>query len=67
MKNLELKSKIVKDNTPLSLVFCPDCEKKVKLIGNLDTDWYGNLKYYRCRNCKETFVSQNNGELELAA
>jgi transposase-like protein len=54
-------------NVLLSPVFCPDCEKKVKLIQDLNTDWYGNLKYYRCRNCKETFVSQNGGELEIAA
>lgn len=53
--------KIVED------VVCPDCEKKVKLISDMNTDWYGNLKYYRCKNCKETFVSQNGGELEIAA
>jgi transposase-like protein len=54
-------------NTVLAVVLCPDCEKKVKLISDMNTDWYGNLKYYRCRNCKETFVSQNGGELEIAA
>jgi transposase-like protein len=37
--------------------------KKVKLIFDMN----GNLKYYRCRNCKETFVSQNGGELEISA
>lgn len=46
---------------------CPDCESRVKLTSAVDTDWYGNLKYYRCKNCKETFVSQNGGELEIAA
>ena len=46
---------------------CPDCGKKVKLINSMDTDWYGNLKYYRCSPCKETFVSQRGGELEVAA
>lgn len=46
---------------------CPDCEKKVKLIADIQTDWYENLKYYRCKNCKETFVSQNNHELKIAA
>jgi predicted SprT family Zn-dependent metalloprotease len=51
----------------LAIVLCPDCEKKVKLISDINTDWYGNLKYYRCRNCKETFVSQNDGKLEIAA
>ena len=54
-------------NTLLTVVLCPDCEKNVKLISDMNTDWYGNLKYYRCRNCKETFVSQNGGELEIAA
>jgi hypothetical protein len=47
--------------------FCPDCEKKIKLIQELNTDRYGNLKYYHCRNCKETFVSQNGNELNIAA
>ncbi len=47
--------------------FCPDCENKVKLILTLNTDWYGELKYFRCTNCKETFVSQNGDELAIAA
>ena len=67
MENVNLKKEGNNANTLLSLVFCPDCEKKVKLISDVNTDWYGNLKYYRCRNCKETFVSQNDGELEIAA
>ena len=67
MENVNLKNEGNNANTLLSTVFCPDCEKKVKLISDLNTDWYGNLKYYRCRNCKETFVSQNGGELEIAA
>ena len=46
-------------------VLCPDCEKKVKLISDTNTDWYGNLKYYRCSNCKETFVSRDNGMVSL--
>ena len=48
-------------------ISCPDCEKKVQLISDMNTDWYGNLKYYRCSNCKETFVSGDNGELAIAA
>lgn len=67
MKNVNLKNEGNNANTLLSPVFCPDCEKKVKLILDLNTDWHGNLKYYHCRNCKETFVSQNDGELEIAA
>jgi transposase-like protein len=46
---------------------CPDCNKSLKDKGGIKTDWYGYLHYYRCTACKETFVSQNNGELEIAA
>lgn len=53
---------------------CPDCEidcvclgKKLKDKGEYNTDWYGKLHYYRCSCCKSTFVSQDNGELEIAA
>lgn len=67
MENVNLKQEGNNANTLCVPVFCPDCEKKVKLISDLNTDWYGNLKHYRCRNCKETFVSQNDGELEIAA
>lgn len=66
-EKFQLKDEGNNADTLLSAVFCPDCEKKVKLVSDLDTDWYGNLKYYRCRNCKETFVSQNGRELEIAA
>lgn len=64
MENANFKQE---DNTLLSPVFCPDCGKEVKLISDLNTDWYGNLKHYYCRSCKETFVSQNGGGLEIAA
>jgi ribosomal protein S27E len=67
MVNINLKQESNNANRLLSTVFCPDCEKKVKLTQDLSTDWYGNLKYYRCLNCNETFVSQNGGELEIAA
>ena len=67
MKNNNLKQEVNKDDMLLSLVVCPDCEKKVKLTLDLNTDWYGKLMYYHCRNCKELFVSQNGGELEIAA
>ena len=53
MENVNLKNEGNNANTLLSPVFCPECEKKVKLISDLNTDWYGNLKYYRCRNCKK--------------
>ena len=63
---LVIPSTITGDNV-LFPVFCPYCESKLKIIEDLDTDWYGNLKYYRCRNCKETFVSENGGKLKMAA
>ncbi len=46
---------------------CPDCLIPVKESSTLNTDWYGELKYFKCANCKEIFVSQNKGELEIAA
>ena len=46
---------------------CPDCGKRVSDRGEMKTDWYGWLHYYRCHNCETTFVSQNGGELEIAA
>ena len=54
-----------KSKTPQ--IVCPDCDTKVRLVNELDTDWYGNLKYYQCKVCKERFVSQNGGELSIAA
>lgn len=33
--------------------YCPDCEIP--------------LDYYKCKFCKEKFVSQDDGELEIAA
>jgi predicted SprT family Zn-dependent metalloprotease len=48
-------------------VFCPCCETKVKLVNELNTDWYGNLKYYYCEVCRERLVSRNVGDLEIAA
>jgi hypothetical protein len=51
----------------ISTRYCPDCETKVKHIGEIDTDWYGSLNYYKCRFCKEKFVSQDGGELAIAA
>jgi rubredoxin len=50
----------------LSEVLCPECGRKVKFIFDMNTDWYGNLKHYWCRNCEEMFVSQNGDELEIA-
>jgi transposase-like protein len=48
-------------------IYCPDCGTKIKHTGGFDTDWYGRLDYYKCKCCKETFVSQNNKELAITA
>ena len=55
----------LKENSDFEI--CPDCENIIRLHNSINTDWYGNLKYYHCKNCKETYVSQNDGELETAA
>jgi len=47
--------------------YCPDCETEVKLSNELNTDRHGNLKYYKCKSCKQEWVSIDNGELELSA
>lgn len=49
------------------VIFCPDCSIEVRLKSESNTEWYGNLKYYKCSSCNEIFVSQNNGELAIAA
>lgn len=55
-------------NIPVvSTRFCPDCEIKVKHLGGMNTDWYGRLDYYKCKCCKEKFVSRDGDELEIAA
>jgi hypothetical protein len=53
---------------------CPECEPectceggRLQDLGELRTDWYGVLHYWRCRCCKTKLVSQNSGELETAA
>ena len=51
----------------VSTRYCPDCEIKMKHISGMNTDWYGRLDYYKCKYCKEEFVSQDNGELAIAA
>ena len=48
-------------------ILCPDCEEPVKFEHEMNTDRHGNLKYYTCKNCKERFVSQDGGELDIAA
>lgn len=46
---------------------CPDCGKKLHERGEMKTDWYGWLAYYRCHNCETTFISRSGEELEIAA
>lgn len=47
---------------------CLDCETPLlHLYSDIDTDAYGNLKHYKCKNCKKKFVRQNNGELSYSA
>lgn len=61
-------------------VLCPNCEpdkkgrggcvcggKKLKFDYSYNTDWYGNLHYWKCRCCKEKLVCQDGKELEIAA
>lgn len=56
--------KNIKDKT----VLCPDCKTDdIVLVNEMDTDWYGNLKYYEYNVCEEVFVSKNNGELAISA
>jgi predicted SprT family Zn-dependent metalloprotease len=56
-----------KPKTKIILASCPDCDTKLRLVNELNTDWYGNLKYYYCKVCKERLVSRDNGDLEIAA
>jgi DNA-directed RNA polymerase subunit RPC12/RpoP len=44
---------------------CLDCGKKLTFQGKRETDWYGVLRYYRCRNCKEDLIGRDNKQPEL--
>lgn len=46
---------------------CTDCNRVAKFQHKMNTDWYGVLKYYKCSSCKERLVSQDGGELAIAA
>jgi ssDNA-binding Zn-finger/Zn-ribbon topoisomerase 1 len=46
---------------------CPDCNNNLKKIEELNSDWYGVLIYYKCKKCKEIFVSRNGINLSIAA
>ena len=51
---------------------CPECEAEgvasdLQIEGMWETDWYGRLTYYKCRNCREHLVQQDDGEIGIAA
>lgn len=46
---------------------CPDCTGQLRPGMAMSTDWYGKLRYFCCMDCRQTFVSQNGSEPELAA
>lgn len=46
---------------------CPDCENPLKFVHEFDTERSGHLAYYYCKNCEETFVNKNGGDLAIAA
>lgn len=60
----ERKKRVILGKQPE--VFCPDCNGKLTFLSRLETDWYGVLTHYSCRRCREIFVSQDGGELEVA-
>ena len=46
---------------------CPDCCVRLVFQWIHYTDWYGVLRYWRCTNCRERFVTRNHGSAEVAA
>ena len=66
-KNEELDKSNSEINIKKEVKYCPDCETKLRHDWGGDTDWYGRLDYYWCKCCKEKFVSQDGGELAIAA
>lgn len=53
---------------------CPECEhececagRRITMTGSMNTDWYGKLRWFKCRCCGAKLVSQDGGELEIAA
>jgi hypothetical protein len=70
MKNLDKKSNTLEPIRPL----CPDCVAdcncgagRLRFEALLRTDWYGELRYWKCACCKTRFVAYEDGELETAA
>lgn len=52
---------------PKNKMPCQTCGKLMNLQNELNTDRYGVLKYYDCRDCHETYVSQGGSELDLVS
>ena len=46
---------------------CPDCLKPTDELNRHNSERYGKLVWYKCRSCKERFVSKDGGELAIAA
>lgn len=53
---------------------CPECRdscscggRKLYDLGGYATEWYGFLRWFKCRCCKTTFVSQGGSRLMVAA
>lgn len=46
---------------------CPDCNSIINLNNTFNTERHGVLRYYDCKKCKETFVSQDGGDLAISA
>ena len=45
---------------------CPCCNTSMKFLFDLKTDWYGELKYFKCDMCKENFIERDSGDVENA-
>lgn len=57
----------IQRKTEIAQRICPDCSKPVTFLYELNTDWYGILKYFKCKRCFETFVLRESDSLAIAA
>lgn len=35
----------------------------MKFLFELKTEWYGELKYFMCKICKENFIERDSGDV----
>jgi len=42
---------------------CPSCNSSMKFLFELKTEWYGELKYFMCKICKENFIERDSGDV----